>query len=96
MPSCDIYEFSLQTFGPGPSSVEFKYVRIVAMFVYAMKENIIIIIIIIIIMIIIIIIIIVMIKTLQCALKTKQVGNVFPSLAARKVRPFVKYSNRGR
>ena len=27
-------------FGPSPSSVEFKYVRIVAMFAYAMKENI--------------------------------------------------------
>ena len=40
MPSCDIYEFSLQTFGLGPSSVEFKYVRIVARLVYAMKENI--------------------------------------------------------
>ena len=29
----------LRRFGPGPSSVEFKYVRIVARFAYAMKKN---------------------------------------------------------
>ena len=29
----------LRRFGPGPSSVEFKYVRIVARFAYAMKKK---------------------------------------------------------